>query len=180
MNTITFLFAALLTVPASAQQMPDLSSAQAELSAAVKKSPFKGYVQPKHDLQCIFTGVLAIMGKTAKPEIPMPALFLQDKTPLKQFQDAVEPQWKMRPDMFLNVYVADQNAVYVMNEAGYYAKLGRFVDDSIAHELVHYVQVKYKGIRIEDFDDSLEGEAIEVQTEFRERYMKTGVSPCGR
>ena len=180
MNMIAIVFASLLAVPASAQQMPDLSSAQAELSAAAKANPIKNYVQPKYDLQCTFAGVLAIMGKTAKPEIPMPALYLEQRTPLKQFQDAVEPQWKMRPDMFLNVYVADQNAVYVMNEAEYYNKLGRFVDDSIAHELVHYVQVKYKGIRIEDFDDSLEGEAIEVQTEFRERYMKAGVSPCGR
>jgi hypothetical protein len=177
---ITLLLASLLTVPASAQQLPDLSAVQAQLSAAAKASPIKNYVQPKYDLQCIFTGVLAIMDKQAKADIPMPALYLENRTPLKQFQDAVEPQWGMRPDVFLNVYAADQNAVYVMNEAEYYRKLGRFVDDSIAHELVHYVQVKYKGIRIEDFDDSLEGEAIEVQTEFRERYMKAGVSPCGR
>ncbi|MBI5240743.1 MAG: hypothetical protein HY926_09745 [Elusimicrobia bacterium] len=180
MNKIPFLFAALLAAPASAQQLPDLSAVQSQLSAAVKATPIKGYVQPRYDLQCVFTGVLAIMGKAAKADIPMPALYLQDKTPLKQLQDAVEPQWNMRPDMFVNVYSAAQNAVYVMNEAEYYRKLGRFVDDSIAHELAHYVQVKYRGIRIEDFDDGLEGEAVSVQTEFRDRYMKTGVSPCGR
>ncbi|MDD5628148.1 MAG: hypothetical protein PHU21_03725, partial [Elusimicrobia bacterium] len=174
-----FLLLALAS-PAPAQQLPDLSSVQAQLSAAVKAAPIKSYTQPRHDLQCTFAGVLSIMGVAARPELPMPPLYLQDKTPLKQFQDAVEPQWQMRPEMFLNVYVAARNEIYVLNEAEYYQRVGRFVDDSIAHELVHYVQVMYKKIPIEQFDDGMEGEAISVQTEFRERYMKAGVSPCGR
>jgi hypothetical protein len=174
------LLSLLLAAPASAQQMPDLSMVQAQLKAAIAATPLKSYTQPKYDLQCIFTGVLAVMGLAAKPDAAMPPLYLEDKTPLKQFQDAVEPQWQMRPDRFLNVYVSERNEIYVLNEAEYYQRVGRFVDDSIAHELTHYVQVKYKGIRIEDFDDSMEGEAISVQTEFRERYMKTGASPCSR
>lgn len=167
-----------LTSPVCAQQLPDLSSVQGQLSAAVKAAPFKRYVQPRHDLRCIFAGVLHIMGKPARAEVPMPPLFLEDKTPLGQFQDAVAPQWNMRPDVFLNVYIAARNEIYVLNQAEYYEKVGRFVDDSIAHELVHYVQVRYSNIPIEQFDDSMEGEAISVQTDFRERYMKPGVSPC--
>jgi hypothetical protein len=174
------LLASLLAAPAAAQQLPDLSMVQTQLRAALKAAPLKSYVQPRYDLQCIFTGVLKIMDLTARPDAAMPPLYLEDKTPLKQFQDAVEPQWQMRPERFLNVYVSARNEIYVLNEAEYYQRVGRFVDDSIAHELAHYVQVKYQGIPIEQFDDSMEGEAVSVQTEFRERYMKAGVSPCAR
>ncbi|MCX5795254.1 MAG: hypothetical protein NTY77_07170 [Elusimicrobia bacterium] len=180
MKTKLALLLLALAAPVSAQQLPDLASAAQELSAAVKANPIKSYVQPKHDLQCIFEGVLAIMKVAPRSDAAMPPLYLQDKTPLKQFQDAVEPQWQMRPDMYLNVYVAARNEIYVLNEAQYYQRVGRFVDDSIAHELVHYVQVMYRKIPIEQFDDGMEGEAVSVQTEFRERYMKTGASPCTR
>jgi len=108
----------------------------------------------------------------------MPVIFLESQTPLKQFQDAVEPQWKLRPDMFLNAYIAHLNQIYLMDEKAYYVKHGRFVDDSLAHELMHYLQVKYKGASLEGADDSLESEAVDVQTWFREEFMKTGKSPC--
>ncbi len=108
----------------------------------------------------------------------MPVIFLESKTPLKQFQDAVEPQWGLRPELFLNAYIAKLNQIYLMDEKAYYVKHGRFMDDSLAHELMHYLQVKYKGASLEGADDSLESEAVEVQTWFREEFMKTGRSPC--
>jgi hypothetical protein len=48
----------------------------------------------------------------------------------------------------------------------------RFIDDSLAHELTHYVQVKYQGWVLDGMDDSIELNAIEVQTWFRETYCQ--------
>ncbi|MBI4349149.1 MAG: hypothetical protein HY553_20090 [Elusimicrobia bacterium] len=150
----------------------------AALSLIVSAPPATVFVEPRHELACTFAGVLEVMGQSPRPELPLPALRLQHRTPLSEFQDAVEPQWNLRPDVFLNAYAAARNEVFILTEADYYARLSRFVDDSIAHELAHYVQVRYRNIPIEHLDDSLEAEAIHVQTEFRERFLKTGVSPC--
>jgi hypothetical protein len=148
------------------------------LLAAVLPASAAGWAYPRHDVQCAFQGVLAILGLKRKTDVPLPPVFLQSETPLKRYQDAVEPQWKFRPGVFANVYVARKNEIYLMNESAYYASKGRFVDDSLAHELTHYVQVKYLGVPMEEMDDSLESQAVSVQTEFRERFMKTGLSPC--
>lgn len=147
------------------------------LKAAAAPSRF---IMPRYGSGCVLDGVLALMGLTLRGELPIPYVYLESLTPLRQFQDAVEPQWGVRPDMFLNAYAAARNEIYLINDAEYYDRLGRFVDDSLAHELAHYIQVKYKNIPIELFDDSMEHEAVAVQTEFRDTYLKAGRSPCGR
>lgn len=100
-------------------------------------------------------------------KIPPQVLFASQVT-LKQFQDDVEPQWGIRPDAITNVYVVDQNKIYLMDDAEYYDKTGRCMDDSLAHELTHFVQVVYEKWDISD--DSTEWDAIDVQTWFRETY----------
>ena len=44
------------------------------------------------------------------------------------------------------------------------------VDDSVAHELTHFVQAKYQNFDLND--ESLEWDAIDVQNWFRENFCK--------
>lgn len=100
----------------------------------------------------------------------MPAIYYKSQTPLKQFQDAIQKQWGMRPDVFTNAFAVANNEIYILDDAGYYEEHKRCMDDSLVHELVHYVQVKYLNWDIND--ESLEWDAIEIQTEFREEFCK--------
>lgn len=130
--------------------------------------------------ECILHAVAKYKHIALKTEVPYPAVYFETDTSLAQFQDAVEPQWHMRPDGFLNVYVFAKNEIYIMDDAAYYIKMNRFIDDSLAHELTHYLQVKYQGLKDDDDVDSAESDAISTQTWFRETFMIPGaaVSPC--
>ncbi|MBI4374950.1 MAG: hypothetical protein HY549_00720 [Elusimicrobia bacterium] len=66
----------------------------------------------------------------------------------------------------------------MIDEAAYYRRLKRSIDDSLAHELAHFIQVRYRGARLEQ-DPMLEEEAIHVQVWFRETFVPDGAdSPC--
>lgn len=126
--------------------------------------------------ECILRAVAAQKGISLKAEVPAPRIFLASQTSARQFDDAVEPQWKMRPGKIVNAYIAHRNEIYLLDDAAYYRSRGRFLDDSLAHEFVHYLQFQYQKASMED--ESLEGEAIDAQTIFREKYLGTGKSPC--
>jgi hypothetical protein len=109
------------------------------------------------------------MGVTLRPDIPAPAVFLESTTPLRQFQDAMEVQWRFRPHLVSNAYAIARNEIYLSDDAGFYLRLKRTLDDSLAHELVHYIQAQYFS---EDLStDSCEVQAAEVQRWFREEYV---------
>lgn len=127
-------------------------------------------VSLKYDLKFILEKVLERKNLEFKNDISLPRIFLKSKTSLKQFQDAVESQWGQRPAEFTNVYVVKDNDIYLLDDASYYKKTGRCIDDSLAHELTHYVQVKYQNFDIND--ESLEWDAIDTQTWFRENFCK--------
>jgi hypothetical protein len=133
----------------------------------------------KYSTECILQAVAMKKHISLRPEIAVPPVFVESKVPLKQFQDAIEPQWHLRPDSFLNAYIFARNEIYLLDDLEYYQKHERYIDDSLAHELTHYVQVMYQHADLNE-DDSLEGEAIDVQTWFREEFMKTGKSPCAK
>lgn len=135
-------------------------------------------VRSKYSAECLLEAVAEKMYAKLDPSIPLPAVFYGSDVSLKQFQDAVEPQWGLRPEAVLNVYVFSKNEIYLHDDASYYKKFDRFIDDSLAHELAHYVQIKYKGFTAELMDDSAEWQAIEVQTWVRETYLEKGLSPC--
>ncbi|MFA6317067.1 MAG: hypothetical protein WC943_06580 [Elusimicrobiota bacterium] len=159
---------------------PANASAKTPANASAKspaKSPAKRWAKLKYDPACVLATVADMMGITLKADIPAPAVLIESETPLKRFQDAVEGQWKMRPDMFLNAYTPQTNEVYLMADASYYEKLKRFLDDSLAHEYVHFFQVKYKNFPIDEFSDAEEGQAIDYQTRFRDEYMTPGIVP---
>lgn len=122
----------------------------------------------KYTVEFILEKVLEIKHLEKRADIPFPKFFFESSTPLKQFQDALEKQWGFRPDMFTNAFAVDNNEVYIMDDASYYKKNKRCMDDSVAHELTHYVQVKYLNWDLSD--ESLEWDAVEVQTEFRKRF----------
>ncbi len=129
----------------------------------------------------ILAAVAGQMNLSIKPEIPFPAVLVASETPLKRFQDAIEPQWKMRPDQILNAYAVPTNEIYLLDEPGYYVRLKRSIDDSLAHEFVHYLQVRYRGNTLEGEDETLEMEAVSFQTWFREAFILSpeGVRRCG-
>lgn len=129
----------------------------------------------KYTVDFIFKAILEHKNLELKPEIPMPAVVVASKAKLKDFQDDVEPQWNMRPDAITNVFVVHLNKIYLSDDQSYYDKVGRCMDDSLAHELTHYIQVKYRGWSLDD--DSLEWDAIDTQTWFREKYCPSASSP---
>jgi hypothetical protein len=123
----------------------------------------------KFSPEFILRAVLKKMNVIERP-IEIPKLLLESETPLKRFQDTVESQWHTRPKYFTNVYSVATNEIFLMDDPTYYARTSRYIDDSLAHELTHFAQVKYKGWVLEG-DDSLEAQAIDVQTWFRETYL---------
>lgn len=114
--------------------------------------------------------MLELKRQKLNPDIQFPAVYFESKTSLNQFQDAIEEQWGMRPDKITNAYSLKNNEIYINDDADYYHRTSRCMDDSLAHEMVHYIQAKYLGWDLND--DSLEWEAIDIQTAFREAYCR--------
>jgi hypothetical protein len=129
-------------------------------------------VQPvklRFDSRFILEVVAQRMKVTLRSDIPAPQVFLESKTPLRQFQDAMEGQWQFRPPLITNAYSIVTNEIYLSDEASFYARFKRTLDDSLAHELVHYIQAKY--LREDLTTDGCEVQAAEIQRWFREEYV---------
>ncbi len=125
---------------------------------------------------CILRAVAEHMGVELTPHVLPPVVRYESRTPLAYFQDAIEPQWKFRPARFTNAYVPARDEIFIIDQAEYYRKLGRFIDDSLAHEYAHFIQVRYRGSNLDTGDDTLEHQAIHVQNWFRER-LQAGDGP---
>jgi hypothetical protein len=110
------------------------------------------------------------LGVTLRPEIPVPAIRFASSTPLAQFQDAIEAQWRFRPPNIVNTYAIARNEIYLYDGAAYYAQHHRTLDDSLAHELVHYLQWQYRNDDLSS--EWREAEAVDIQTWFREAYVE--------
>jgi hypothetical protein len=126
----------------------------------------------------ILAAVARRMNVTLRPEIPVPAIFFESSTPLRQFQDAIGPQWRFRPHLFGNASVVARTEIYLIDDAGYYARSGRTLDDSLAHEFAHYVQVRYLDANLED--PTLESDAVAIQHGFRTEHMYPQRAEAGR
>jgi hypothetical protein len=123
----------------------------------------------QHDPQFILEVVANRMGVTLRADMPPPTIRLESRTPLERLQAAAERQWGFRPEVFTTTYATASNEVYLIDEARLYENYGGTPDDSLAHELVHYVQAHYLGDRFTT--DWSETEAVAVQTWFRREYM---------
>ncbi|MFZ3230618.1 MAG: hypothetical protein WA160_10475 [Pseudobdellovibrio sp.] len=152
--SIVFAFVLLLSLPLVAKPKP----------------PTQPPVQLQFSVQFILEQVLSKKNMAFKPDVKTPAIYMSSVVPLRQFQDAIEPQWGLRPDSIINAFIILKNEIYLLDEAAYYKKNNRCIDDSLAHELTHYIQSQYQGFDLND--DSLEADAIEIQTWFRETYCK--------
>jgi len=109
--------------------------------------------------------VATYMNVTLRDDVPPPVVLLESETPLARFQAAIAGQWGFRPNVFANAYVVSRNEIYLVDDASYYRRLRRTLDESLAHELAHYVQVRY--FHADLSDASSEIDAIAVQQHFR-------------
>jgi hypothetical protein len=136
--------------------------------------PIRLQFDPAHILQA----VAHRMNVTLRPEIPLPTILLQSRTPLARFQDAIAVQWKFRPPVYSNAYVVARNEIYLMDDPAYYARINRTLDESLAHEFAHYIQVHY--LNADLADPSCETDAIAVQALFESPTIAaTAGSPQG-
>jgi len=130
--------------------------------------PPDGPVKLRFDIGFVLEVVAERMQVKLRPDVPLPAVFVESAIPLRQFQDAMESQWSFRPPLVANSYSLATNEIYLSDDASFYRRLKRTLDDSLAHEFVHYIQAKYFG---EDLTtDACEMQATEVQRWFREKY----------
>lgn len=159
--------------------------ATAELPARVSESagktraagPSAQVATLQHDPQFILEAVARRMGITLRPELAPPAILLESRTPLERLQAAAERQWGFRPRVFTTTYASAGNEIYLIDDAALYAQHGGTPDDSLAHELVHYLQATYLKDRFTT--DWSESEAVAVQTWFRKEYMAPGLTAAG-
>lgn len=131
----------------------------------------QGAERPKYSTEFILTAIMSYMGVANNPEFPVPNVYFESETPLSQFQEAIKDQWGFVPEAFSNAYSSAKNEIFVSDDSAYYKKVHRYIDDSIAHELAHYVQFKYQNYDLIN-DPTAEMLAIDVQSWFRESYMK--------
>lgn len=124
-----------------------------------------GTAKLRYDETCVLRLVAAEM------KIPLPRIYYGSKVPFAQFLAAYHTQSNVDPDQVQNVYVLKTNEIYLSDKAVNYGAFGRALDDSLAHEYVHYLQVKYRGYTLEDCDDNAENQAVHYQLAFREKYI---------
>lgn len=146
----------------------------------------------KHGLLSLFIAVAALrcpeeallraaasqMRVALRSDIAKPKLRLETQTSLVDFQDAMQAQWKDRPPVFTNAYSVERNEIFLIEDAGYYQRLKRLPDDSLVHEFVHFLQVRYKGARLDENPDEWEHEAIHVQSWAREALFARADGSC--
>lgn len=122
----------------------------------------------KYPIKQIFTFVLEEKNQRLNNKIIFPVIKFKSKTTLKEFQEAISQQWGQIPTEFSNAYSLSKNTIFLDDELEYYKKYARCMDDSLAHELVHFVQANYQNFDLND--ESLEWEAVDIQTKFRNNY----------
>ncbi|HET9041811.1 MAG TPA: hypothetical protein VFN70_01610 [Burkholderiales bacterium] len=126
-------------------------------------------VKLRFDPRFVLEVVAKRMHVTLRPEVPLPGVFLESRTPLAQFQKAMAGQWPFTPPLIANSYSIATNEIYLSDDALFYLRLKRTLDDSLAHEFVHYIQSKY--LKEDLTTDGCEMQAAEIQQWFREEYM---------
>lgn len=125
-------------------------------------------VKPIYSSHFVLSRILEYKNLSFNAEIPLPEVQLSSDANLEEFQNDVEPQWGFRPDQITSVYVVRLNKIYLYDDKTYYSDHQRCIDDSLAHELAHYVQVQYRKWDLND--DSLEWDAVDTQNWFRSQH----------
>ena len=89
----------------------------------------------QQDPREILEAVARQMNVTLRSDEPLPQIHLESTAPLEQFQDAVESQWNFRPPRFANVYAVASNEIYLTDDPGYYRRVRRTLDESLAQAM---------------------------------------------
>lgn len=143
------------------------------LAAGLSLAPEARAAEPvrlRFDTAFVLERVADLLGATLRPDRAPPVVRLESATPLAEFRDAMAAQWGFVPPAFSNGYAIARNEIFLIDDPSHYARLGRTIDDALAHELAHYVQVRY-------FDADLhaptwEQEAIAVQAWFAAHHVR--------
>jgi hypothetical protein len=135
-------------------------------------------IRLEHDPRFILEAVAREMNVALRPDEPTPEILLESTTPLTRFQAAIAEQWGFRPQVFSNAYAARSNEIYLTDDPAYYGRLKRTLDESLAHELAHYIQVRY--LNADLAEESLENDAVAIQGWFSAAYAKTAGEGQGR
>lgn len=127
--------------------------------------------KPLYRPDCVLAAVAGKKGVTLEASKPPPMVLYGSKIPLSRFLEASKEQLSgFVPDRVMNMYIVRTNEIYLNDSASTYGRHGRIIDDSLAHEYAHFLQVAYEGRSPGDgSDDFLEGEAVSLQTWFREQ-----------
>jgi len=123
-------------------------------------------IRLQNDPNEILAAVARRMNVALRADRPLPRVYFESSTPLAKFQDAIAPQCHFRPPLFANAYVVARNEIYLMDDPAYYRRMHRTLDESLAHEFAHYLQVMYFGADLAD--ETCENEAIAIQIAFRD------------
>lgn len=169
-SIVPVLACALLALTACAT--PSSEEAREGVSGALRAADGGAIAELAYTPQLVLEKVLERKHLAFDPQKPFPEIRFASRMTLAEFQDAMEPQWGIRPNAITNAYAVARNTIYLMDDANYYTSHRRCIDDSLAHELTHYVQVKYQGWVLDGMDDSIETNAIDVQTWFREQFCQ--------
>ena len=148
--------------------------------------------EPRCILEAVARGIADDIGRHRGPatdaalrgaaRVPsMPRIRLESETPLVEFLAAIQPQ-APSVDRFSSFYSLSANHIFLIDDASYYAIFNtidrRSIEDSLAHEFVHYLQVAYLGYTVADLGtDDAEFMAIDYQRRYRERYVTGGETP---
>ena len=162
----------LLTAAASSDWATEIGSAAPSRTSSARIATLH------HDPQFILQAVARRMGITLRPEIPVPSVLLESRTPLPRLQAAAERQWGLRPHVFVTAFTSAGNEIYLIDDAAIYERREGTLDDALAHELVHYLQVKYRKDALAT--DWSESEAVAIQLWFRTQYMASNHGHHGR
>jgi hypothetical protein len=147
-----------------------LAAALTLVPSAPAADSFTEPLRLRFDPQFVLAQVAHRLGVALRPEVAPPAVFLESATPIGQFRDAIAAQWGFRPHAFGNAYAVERNEIYLIDDPSYYARLGRTIDESLAHELAHYVQVNYLNADLSV--PSWEQDAVALQTWFRDAHVR--------
>jgi len=123
-----------------------------------------------HNPDFVLRAVAARMGVELLPEIPLPAVLLESSTAPERWRAATEQHWGMRSPVFTSFYAADQNEIYLIDDTVSHERRGSSLDDVLAHELVHYLQARYRRGALHT--DWAELEAVQIQRWFRAEFMQ--------
>ena len=146
------------------------------LSSAHESSPPP--MKLRFDPRYILEVVARQMNVTLRSDIPVPEVLLESTTPLRRFQEAINSQWGFRPHVFANAYAVARNEIYLLDHPAYYNRRNRTLDDSLAHEFAHYLQVHYFNADLAD--PSCEIDAVAVQERFRDVHLASVVAAARR